>query len=286
MANPVRTIACAGLAAGAVYYFDPLLGKRRRSLLRDQWNRLTTRAVRAADVVCRDSTNRFQGLLAEMRSALLGRYADEETLAARVRSKLGRLVSHPSAVEVAVQDGNVILSGPVLASEVDRLIEGIRSMPEVPYVKSQLEVHEEAGNISALQGAGRRDNGSVQWQAQNLSPTMQAAAGVATAGIAATLLMTLGPRRSLPLAMGGVLAVQTFKLWNGECREAAERKSGRFHSSDGTRRRGSSSDSRSQQRDLSDGPRGAGSSDQSTAGNAPTAGASLGGSRDTVIHDV
>jgi hypothetical protein len=273
------------LAAGTVYYFDPLLGKRRRSLLRNQWNRLTTRAVRAADVVCRDSTNRFQGLLAEMRSTLMGRYADEETLAARVRSKLGRLVSHPSAVEVAVQDGNVILSGPVLASEVDRLIEGIRSMPEVPRVESQLDVHEEAGNISALQGAGRRDNGSVQWRAQNWPPTMQAAAGVATAGVAVTLLMTLGPRRSLPLAMGGVLAAQTLKLWNGECREAAERKSGRFQSSDGSKRSGSREAAESQPRSASDGPSGAESSDRRTASNAPTAGVSPGEPRESIIRN-
>lgn len=156
MANPLRMIACAGLTAGAVYYFDPLLGRRRRSLLRDQWTSMTVRSLRAADVAYRDSINRLHGVLAETQSAFAGSYHDPETLTARIRSQLGRLVSHPSAIEVNVRDDAVVLSGPILASEVDRLIEAVRSIPEVPHVESQLEVHEQAGNVAALQGPGRR----------------------------------------------------------------------------------------------------------------------------------
>lgn len=227
MNNALRTIACVGLAACATYYFDPLLGKRRRSLLRDQWMRASTRSARAARVVGRDSSNRLQGWLALIRSSFAGRYQDDEALVARVRSKLGRLVSHPSAIEVAAHDGNVILSGPILAREVDRLINGIRSMPDAIRVESQLEVHREPGNVSALQG-GRRRHAAARWESQYWSPAAQAAACLAATTFAATALSLFGPRRWFPLALGGVIAAQTAKLWRDERRESTERKSNRF----------------------------------------------------------
>jgi hypothetical protein len=227
MNNLLRTIACVGLAAGATYYFDPLLGKRRRSLLRDQWIRASTRSARAARVVGRDSSNRLQGWLALMRSGFAGRYQDDDALIARVRSKLGRLVSHPAAIDVAVHDGNVILSGPILAREVDRLINGIRSMPEAVRVESQLEVHQEPGNVSALQG-GRRRHAAEPWESRYWSPAAQAAACLSATALAVTAFTLFGSRRWLPLALGGVIAAQTAKLWSDERRESIERKSNRF----------------------------------------------------------
>src|SRR4030095_3894924 len=71
-------------------------------------------------------------------------------------SKIGRVVSHPAAIEVASQDGCVVLSGPVLASEVDPLLSAAQSVQGVCGVENRLEVHEQPGKISALQGEGRR----------------------------------------------------------------------------------------------------------------------------------
>jgi hypothetical protein len=273
MNNALRTIACAGLAAGATYYFDPLLGKRRRSLLRDQWIRASTRSVHAARVVGRDSSNRLQGRLAQMRSGFAGRYQDDEALVARIRSKLGRLVSHPSAIEVAVHDGSVTLSGPILAREVDRLINGIRSMPEAPRVESQLEVHREPGNVSALQG-GRRRRDAAFWQSQYWSPAAQAAACLAATAFAATALTLFGPRRWFPLALGGVIAAETAKIWSDERRESTERKSNRLAPFD--EEVPSGEPRLTEILDNEPSRRGVGSStDASTAG-----------SRETIIHDL
>jgi hypothetical protein len=304
MAHPLRTIACAGLAAGAVYYFDPSMGRRRRALLRDQWLSFTARSMRAADAAYRDSSNRLQGVLAETRTAFAGRYHDEESLTARIRSQLGRLVSHPAAVEVNVGEDAVVLSGHVLASEVDRLIEAVRSMPEVPQVESRLEIQEDNDQSGVLRDSTDRDESSTT--APDWSHLVRAATTIAAAGLAAKTLMALGSRRWLPMAIGGVLATQTVKLWQQECAEVAERKSHR------ARERGSSSKSEfGRQSDQSDarqseskssgrggqqsssaagpqqsrpatGPERSGS----TPGGAPTAGVSPGAPQQSVIHDV
>ena len=76
----------------------------------------------------------------------------DEVLIDRVRSKIGRVVSHAGAVEVAATDGRVTLSGPVLVSEADKLMRGVRLVRGVKDVENQLEVHEQAGDIPALQG--------------------------------------------------------------------------------------------------------------------------------------
>src|SRR3954453_24157226 len=44
-----RSVTLAGLAAGAMYLFDPDLGKRRRTLLRDQFNNAMNRLAAIFD---------------------------------------------------------------------------------------------------------------------------------------------------------------------------------------------------------------------------------------------
>jgi hypothetical protein len=46
------------------------------------------------------------------------------------------------------------LSGPVLASEANRLLRSVRKVKGVTEVDSRLEVHEHAENVPALQGNG------------------------------------------------------------------------------------------------------------------------------------
>ena len=48
--------------------------------------------------------------------------ASDYKIGARVRSALGRVVSHPKAVWVTVVDGNVTLCGEVLAAEYPALL--------------------------------------------------------------------------------------------------------------------------------------------------------------------
>ena len=109
----------AGLGVGtaAMFLLDPDRGKRRRALVRDKFALALTKTGDCMEVTGRDLRNRTRGTIAAIQSRFSSEQPDDSVLVDRVRSKLGRIVSHPSAVEVTVENGNVTLSGPVLAGE-------------------------------------------------------------------------------------------------------------------------------------------------------------------------
>ena len=164
----------AGLGAGVMYLLDPQQGGRRRALARGKAVHALKKGGHVARRTARDLGNRTKGLLAETRSRLHRGPMDDQVLCDRVRSKLGRVVSHPSAIAVSILDGVVILRGPVLASEVDDLLKTVAKVKGVEDIESRLEIHESSGNHPALQGNGRTANG-------NWSPTKRLLAGTAGA---------------------------------------------------------------------------------------------------------
>jgi hypothetical protein len=141
----------AGLGAGVMYYLDPSLGAQRRAQARDKARRVPRTLQDRASVTARDLKNRSAGFLNEARARLTESDVDDEVLRDRVRSKLGFLVRHPSAIEVDAQDGRVILRGLVLSDEVEQLVDGVRAARGVREVDNQLEVHTDADGVSALQ---------------------------------------------------------------------------------------------------------------------------------------
>jgi osmotically-inducible protein OsmY len=143
----------AAIGAGIMYFFDPVVGNRRRALLRDQFTHLGNKACDVADAKWRDMQNRMYGTYAEMRSYARHDEPTDEVLADRVRSIIGRNTQHAGAIEVEACDGVVCLSGPVLASEVECLRNAVRSVRGVKDIEDHLHVHRSAGNVSALQGA-------------------------------------------------------------------------------------------------------------------------------------
>jgi hypothetical protein len=175
----------AGMGAGLMYFFDPDLGRRRRSLVRDQLVHGTCQTRKAADVFRRDAGNRLHGMAAEFRGALRRDEPAAEVLEARVRSRIGRMVSHPAAIAVAAHDGEVILSGPVLADEVQSLLTGVRHVRGVERVVNSLDVHRVPGNVSALQGGSRREYRPLDLMQDNWSPTTRVALGLTGLGLMA-----------------------------------------------------------------------------------------------------
>jgi uncharacterized membrane protein len=99
-----------------------------------------------------------------------------------VRSKMGRIVSHPHAIKVTVNDGNVALSGPIFADEVKALLKCAGSVAGVRSVENHLDEHESAEGVSALQGGTRRAS-RAEFMQENWSPAARLIAG--TAGAAA-----------------------------------------------------------------------------------------------------
>lgn len=182
----------AGVGAGMSFLFDPARGRRRRALLRDQMSRATHKTVDALDATSSDVSNRTRGLRASMRSWWGGGPVNDDVLAERVRAVIGRLVTHPASIEVQMDSGHVILSGPILADEVATLLRRVRSVRGVASIEDRLEVHEHAGNVPGLQGEPqhRRMGGRLGFREEHWSPTARL-----TAGLAGGLLALYGFRR-------------------------------------------------------------------------------------------
>jgi len=181
-----KWIGAAALGAIGMYLSDPERGKRRRALARDKLQKLITKTGNAADVVSHDFNNRMQGLRAQARHILSRRneIPDDDLLVERVRSKIGHAISYPHAIKVAVQQGRVTLSGPILASERDQLPDAVRKVPGVIEVEDHLEAHEMA-DIPSLQGGMRRRRLRPALFQENWPPALRAIAalGGGTLGI-------------------------------------------------------------------------------------------------------
>jgi uncharacterized membrane protein len=185
-----------GLAAGAVamYLGDPDRGRRRRALMKDKMNSMAVRTRSAIDVASRDLANRTRGMGAQARHAVKRRreQTDDVIIRERVRTRIGRAVSHPHAIGVAVQNGRAVISGPVLAHEKAQLLAAVRRVPGVTGVDDNLDVHATPNGISSLQGEGR--SGSSWSALQDSWPPGMRAAALIGGGI----LGLLAWRRSSP----------------------------------------------------------------------------------------
>jgi len=171
------------LGAGAMYLLDPDRGTRRRSLLRDQIVHAGTKVGDGLGATARDARNRAVGVSAELRSRLQHDQADDEVLQERVRSAIGRVVSHPSAITVAVLDGQVTLGGHVLASEVDELIHRVKRVRGIRDVRNELEIHRTANGVPALQGSGRPREQRPELLQENWAPATRVIMGTIGAAL-------------------------------------------------------------------------------------------------------
>jgi hypothetical protein len=187
-----------GLGAALMYYLDPERGRSRRIRLREGTIHLTNELDHAIEVTSHDVINRTHGLVARGRSFLTEDHPPDAVIVARVRSNLGRVVSHPRAIQVDARKGRVTLSGPVLAAEVDRLLDAVRSVRGVLEVEDRLEVCDRPGDHPALRGGRRRTGERPELRQQTWSPTMRLLA-VSTIGVVA--LRTVGARRLAGLAL-------------------------------------------------------------------------------------
>jgi uncharacterized protein YwbE len=107
----------------------------------------------------------------------------DDLLVARVRARLGRVCSHPRAIDVGAHDGRITLRGPTLVNEVNGLLAAAASVRGVNAVQNDLEIHEHPHGIPALQGEGQRVMPSLDRLRRNWAP---ATAGVVSAGLLAT----------------------------------------------------------------------------------------------------
>jgi hypothetical protein len=150
-----KLISALLAGAGLMYLLDPERGARRRALVRDKAIRARHKLSDGFGATTRDLKNRAGGRLAELRSRWRQEDVDDEILHERIRSAVGRVVSHTGAIEVDVLGGRVTLRGPVLQGELDDLLGAVGRVAGVREVTNELEVHPSV-DVPPLQGGGRR----------------------------------------------------------------------------------------------------------------------------------
>lgn len=167
--------------ATAMYFLDPDRGRRRRALARDRLARLAREAGQVVTAGGRDVQHRAHGLAARARRPMRAT-PEELVLIERVRSRLGRVATHPHALQVGALGGRIVLSGPILAAETATVLAAVRAVPGVRDVESHLDVHDEPGSVPSLQGGRPQHERRVNVMA---SPVARAVglAGVALAAL-------------------------------------------------------------------------------------------------------
>lgn len=154
MVRPDKVFGGMLLGAGLMYFLDPVSGRRRRALVRDQLVHGVHEVEDAAHEGATRVVNRTRGMVAETRNRLMPQDVDDSVLEARVRSEMGHVIQNTGAVAVRADNGVVTLSGPVLSDDVQELVKRVRSVPGVDRVVDDLDVHETPDSIAGLQGPG------------------------------------------------------------------------------------------------------------------------------------
>lgn len=194
--NTSNLLIAAAIGAGSMYLFDPAYGKRRRAFVRDKAIRFLHAIENGSGVIARDLTNRTWGLGVSVTRVFRHKSADDPVLEARVRSEMGRWVSHPHAIHVEASNGCITLSGDILQSEKGGFLTHINRVPGVQGVENRLRGHQSNENFPGLQGGERRESRFELLQT-NWAPGPRLLAGAAGAlmignGIRTRAILGLG----------------------------------------------------------------------------------------------
>lgn len=145
------------IGATAMYIFDANRGARRRAYARDRVIHAGNRLGRGLRKRSKDWVNRALGAVAELRSNLKDRMdtVPDDQLVDRVRSQLGHVVSHSGLLRVEARDGCVLVSGPVLVGEVEKIKRRMADTRGVKECVLDVEPHASLDRISGQQGSPR-----------------------------------------------------------------------------------------------------------------------------------
>lgn len=148
MMRGISMLGGIGLGAGLMCFLDPARGRRRRALVRDKFSRAGHRLDRGIGKARRDMEKRAAGFATQSQRAVERVFTgnpqvDDDILALRVRSRIGRSLRHPHAVEVNARCGVVTLKGDVSAAESDEVLAETSSIPGVVQLENRLKVRDE-----------------------------------------------------------------------------------------------------------------------------------------------
>ena len=181
------TTAAASLSTGALlmYLFDPERGARRRSMARDQVEGSVNDVSETLGKTWRYTSNKVAGVISSAKSRLSPDNPSDSQLEGRVRSTLGRAVTHPRAIETEVAQGKVTLRGPVPEGEVKSLLSAVKGVRGVREVVSELKAYGETSKHPSLQGAGKPGRVRRVFLQENWSPSARMLAGLSGGALSA-----------------------------------------------------------------------------------------------------
>ncbi|MBI3557497.1 MAG: BON domain-containing protein [Deltaproteobacteria bacterium] len=218
--EPMGILTALGVGIGVMYLFDPNGGVRRRAIMGDKLLHYVRTGTRVADIVSRDLAHRTQGIVAVathlLRPADVSRL-DDGVLIARVRSRMGRLVSHPHAIEVHAEKGHITLSGPIFTDEQRHLIRAVLRMRGVRKISNCLEGHRRGEQVARLAGGKSRSVQPIDVFQRSWSPASRF-----VIGSGAILISLYGMRRQdlRGVAVSGLALLAGLRaLTNREARE-------------------------------------------------------------------
>lgn len=163
--NPVTKIASAFAAgATAMYFLDPLVGRRRRALVRDKGVAAGHDIEDFARSKGRRAADKLNGVVAETKAALAAAPVGDEQLRERIRSRLGRIVESPGDIEVDVANGHVVLRGNADYDEIAEVLDKVSLMRGV----GSIDCHLVASESLPSQGFARVDHAA---QPNGINPT-------------------------------------------------------------------------------------------------------------------
>lgn len=144
------------LGSAAMYFLDPVQGRRRRALLTDKLTKWSNELNWYSHKWTRHLANKSKGLRAEFKGSSHDEEAvDDKTLESRVRSEFGRKARHAKSIAVEARSGVVTLSGPILEDEVHAVLNCVRSVRGVRDVINRLNPHRGPEHVPGLQGEGK-----------------------------------------------------------------------------------------------------------------------------------
>ena len=135
MNKPLATLGAAAAGALAMYYLDPELGAHRRAVLAELVRTGLPGSERRRD-------GRGRAVRRAYHRPIVADAQSDAELRDRIQARLGRLVSHPRAIQIQVSDGVVRLTGRVLAKECDGLLEQVQQMPGVQKLVNAMTAHD------------------------------------------------------------------------------------------------------------------------------------------------
>jgi gas vesicle protein len=132
-----------GVGALVMYFLDPTSGNRRRSVARDRMLKASRDTGQAIEGRAKAMAGRAKALAERTRAHFEPDTPSDDVLAQRVRTALGRVISHPRMISISAAAGVVTLSGSVSEEEAKGLSAAVRIVHGVKDVIDQTEVREE-----------------------------------------------------------------------------------------------------------------------------------------------